>query len=166
MDYFVSQTRGERIYLGEIVLNQVRERGLPETPENERKVRMDLRSEKGPEALAHLYADRVVKHLGNGIPVFIDAIFTGEEFEFLGSRIPNYPARLLAIDASFPVRTLRLASREKRPLTADELQKRDDTERNALRTDRVIANADFKICNEGTFNDFYRQLSEFLVRCG
>jgi dephospho-CoA kinase len=166
VDYLVEQTRGERIYLGDIVLRQVRERGLPEGPESERKVRLDLRAEKGPAALAHLYADDLVKHLENGVPVFIDAIFTSEELKFLRSRVPTYPARLLAINASFDVRSSRVANRGKRPLTPDELLKRDDTERNELKTNAVIAGADYKISNEQTFEDFYSELADFLTTCG
>src|SRR5579862_6652903 len=72
--YLASLTNGRMFYLGQTVLDEVRARRLPETRENERKVRIDLRRENGPAALAIPYVDEVAECLGNGIPVFIDAI--------------------------------------------------------------------------------------------
>jgi dephospho-CoA kinase len=159
-------TRGRLFYLGEIVLAEVRARGLPETRENERQVRIDLRREKGPAALAIPYADEVADCIESGIPVFVDAIFKQEEFELLVSRVPGNPARLLAIEASFDIRSARLACRPERPFNAGELQERDKTELQGLGTGDVIKAAERIIRNEETLDEFYRQLAAFVSSCG
>ena len=158
-------TSGRVLYLGRTVIDGVRARGLPVTPENERRVRLELRREKGPGAFAIPYIDEVAECIKNEIPVFVDAIFTPEEFDLLRSHVPNGPARLLAIDTSFTTRQKRLACRSERTFSAEELQERDNTEIKVLRTDAVIAAADHIISNEQTFDEFYCRLSEFVTRC-
>lgn len=163
--YLSKLTSGRVLYLGQTVLDEVRARELSETRENEHQVRIDLRRENGPAALAIPYVDEVAECLGNGIPVFVDAIFTRQEFDLLRSRIPDGPARLLAIDASFDIRLTRLACRPERTFSADELRKRDNTEIKVLGTDAVIAAADYRISNEQTFEEFYSRLAEFVRTC-
>jgi dephospho-CoA kinase len=165
VEYLSKVTSGRVLYLGQTVLDEVRVRGLAETRENERQVRIDLRREKGPAALAIPYVDEVAECLEKGIPVFVDAIFTRKEFDVLTPRVPKGFARLLAIDASFGTRQTRLAGRPERRFSADELRKRDNTELTVLGTDAVIAAADYTISNEETFEEFYCRLAEFVTRC-
>jgi dephospho-CoA kinase len=161
VDYLSSLTSGRVIYLGQTVLDEIRARGLSETRDNERQVRIELRRDKGPAALAMLCVDLVSECLGRGIPVFVDAIFMWEEFDLLASRAPNGCARLLAIDASFSIRSARLACRSQRPFTVDELRRRDETEEE-LGTGAVLAAAKHSIRNEDTFDEFYRGLAAFV----
>jgi dephospho-CoA kinase len=159
-------TSGRDLYLGQTVLDEMCARGLPETRENERLVRIDLRREKGLSALAMPYVDVVAECIRNGIPVFVDAIFTQEEFAVLAYRVPSGSARLLAIEASFDIRRARLACRSKRPFNADELRERDKTELESLGTGAVIESAEYTIRNEETLDEFYRQLAGFVSYCG
>lgn len=155
-------TGGRYLYLGQTVLDEVCERGLAGTPDDELQVRMDLRQVKGPAALAIPYVDRAAECIENGISVFVDAIFNQEEFDVLASHLPGGSSRLLAIDASFDIRRVRLASRPERPFKSDKLQERDKTERERLRTDAVIAAAEYRIRNEATLDEFYEGLAEFV----
>ena len=166
IDHLTSLTKGRVLYLGQTVLDEVRARGLPETRENERLVRIDLRRDKGPAALAIPYIDLVAECVGKGIPVFVDAILTQGEFDVLASRVPSGCAHLLAIEASFDIRSTRLASRAKRPLNADELRERDKTELEGLGTGAVIEAAEHTIRNEATFDDFYQRLGAFVSSRG
>jgi len=162
----LSTLMGGRIfYLGKDVLNEVRTRGLPETPESERQVRIDLRLDNGPAALAIPHLDEVAECLGNGIPALVDAIFTREEFDLLRSCVPNGPAWVLAISASFEIREARLSSRPQRTFTAKQLRQRDKYELEVLGIDAVIASAAYTIENEQTFEEFYSRLAEFVTRC-
>ncbi len=165
IDHLRSLTKGRVLYLGQTVLDEVRARGLPETRENERLVRIDLRRDKGPAALAIPYIDLVAECVGKGIPVFVDAILTQGEFDVLASRVPSGCAHVLAIEASFDIRRTRLASRPKRPLNADELRERDKTELEGLGTGAVIEAAEHTIRNEETFDDFYQRLGAFVSSC-
>jgi dephospho-CoA kinase len=166
IDRLMSLTGGQALYLGRTVLDEVRARGLPETRENERLVRIDLRREKGPAALAIPYIALVADCVGKGVPVFVDAILTQGEFDVLASRVPSGCAHLLAITASFEIRSIRLASRPGRPLNADELRKRDKTELEVLGTGAVIESAEYAIRNEESLDEFYRRLAAFASSCG
>jgi dephospho-CoA kinase len=166
IDHLRGLTGGRVIYLGQTVLDEVCASGLPETRENERRVRIDLRRYKGPAALAIPYADLVGECVGKGIPVFVDAILTLGEFDLLASRVPTGCAHLLAVEASFDIRSIRLASRPKRPLNAAELRERDKTELEGLGTGAVIEAAEYTIRNEETLDEFYRQLAAFVSSCG
>ena len=155
-------TGGQILYLGKTVLDEVRARELPETRENERLVRIELRDKKGPAALAIPYVDVVAEYVRKGTPVFVDAIFTREEIDVLASCVPIGSATLLAIKASFDIRTSRLESRSERPLDANELRQRDKTELERLGTGAIIEAATYTILNEGTLQEFYRELAEFV----
>jgi len=158
-------TGGYYLYLGQTVLDEVQARRLASTPDNERRVRIDLRREGGPAALVKPHVGRVSECLKNGVPVFVDAIFVREEFEVLASCVPTASsARLLAIKASFDMRSKRLKDRLERPFSAVELRERDKTERETLGTDAIIAMAKYTILNEKTIDEFYLELAEFLSR--
>jgi dephospho-CoA kinase len=165
VQYFSTLTEGRILYLGQAVLDEVRARGLSETRDNERDVRLDLRHKKGPAALALPYVDTVAECLANKIPVFVDAIYTQEEFGVLKSCFPRRSAHLLAIEASFAVRSTRLASRAERMFNCDELRERDETELKRLGTGAVIVAAEHTIRNEKSLEDFYRGLAAFLNLC-
>lgn len=157
-------TGGRYFYLGQTVLDEIGARRLPKTPESERRVRIDLRGENGPAALAIPYLDDVAKCLGSGTPVFIDAIFVREEFDLLRSRAPDGSAWLLAIDASVTTRQTRPAGRSERAFSTEELRQRDKYELEVLGTGAVIAAAAYTIGNEQTFEEFYSRLAEFVTR--
>ena len=163
--YFSDLTSGRILYLGETVLSEVRARGLPQTPQNERDVRMDLRRKKGQAALALPFVDIVAECVASRIPVFVDAIYTKEEFNTLRSPCSKRGAHLLAIDASFRVRSTRLAARQERPYSCAELRERDKIELERLGTSAVMAAADHTISNEQSLDEFHRKLSAFLHLC-
>jgi dephospho-CoA kinase len=163
--YLSTLTDGRMIYLGQAVLDEVRARGLSETRDNERAVRIDLRQKKGPAALALDFVDTVAECQVNKCPVFVDAIYTLEEFDVLKSCFPPSSAHLLLIEASFEVRSARLASRTERTFNCDELRKRDETELQRLGTAAVFAAAEHTICNDKSLDGFYEDLAAFLKHC-
>lgn len=163
--YLADRSSGEIVYLGTAVIDEMLERGLPDTRENERRVRTELRQENGSAALAMRYVDKVAETIGNGVSVFVDAIFTQAEFDLLTSCARAERAHLLAINASFELRCFRLARRPDRPFSREELVARDQTELSELGTGAVIASAEYAIDNEGSLDDFHRRLVEFLEAC-
>ncbi|MGA9157891.1 MAG: AAA family ATPase [Candidatus Sulfotelmatobacter sp.] len=165
VEYLSRLTSGRILYLGQTVLDEVRARGLSETRDNERHVRIDLRRERGPAALAIPHVNWVAECVENGMPIFVDAIFNQEEFNVLAYRIPSGFARLLAIDASLAIRSARLACRPERPFNVDELRERDKTELEKLGTAAVMAAAEHTIRNEETLDEFYRRLAAFVSCC-
>jgi dephospho-CoA kinase len=159
-DHLESIGLGRRVYVGALVLNEVRRQGLQVGAENEKLVRVALRRSNGPHALAALAAPVVMDILGSGTNVLLDAIFNIEEYRHFEELCGNQ-VFLLAIAASFDVRADRLQHRCLRALTKDQLKARDETELNVLRTDLVFAEAPYRIVNEGSLDAFKAELERF-----
>jgi adenylate kinase len=117
--YLKKLSAGEIVYFGGIVLEQIRDRGLVPCPETERSVRLDIREQHGPAALAILATRNVEEYLKNGVNVLIDAIFVIEEYRQIQQLRGFSRSVLLAVNASFETRCGRLGSRADRPLTVE-----------------------------------------------
>jgi dephospho-CoA kinase len=100
IDHLESLGAGKRVYVGGLVLDEVRARGLQVTPENQKLVRLDLRRARGPDAFAVLAAPLVRDILSSGANVLLDAIFCVEEYRYFRQLCAD-PVLLLAISASF-----------------------------------------------------------------
>src|SRR5262249_18045616 len=97
-----------------------------------------------------------------GVNVLVDAIFEAEEYQHLIQTCSeNSTAVLLAIEASFETRALRLGSRAERRLTREELTVRDENEMTRLGTTMVMASGGYKIVNEGSLRAFHNDLEGF-----
>jgi dephospho-CoA kinase len=152
---------GEKVYLGQTVLNEVQARRLPPGTESEQLVRLDFRSQYGPGALAILAKDNVRALLNDGTNVLVDAVFEMEEYQHLRTCTEGLRAVLLAIEASFETRSRRLLGRLNRPHTPEQLKARDKTEVTQLRTGLVMEAADHKIVNEDSLEIFYEDVELF-----
>lgn len=149
--------QGHYFYVGGIVREEVAHRGLPATPESEHQVRNLLRKEMGMAALARLAAPKLDTHLLSGVPVLIDAICNTEEAALYRQRFGNALV-VIGIEASFATRAKRLAIREGRSMTEDQLRNRDVYELNDLRLGAVVTAADVVVRNEGSFADLWQNL--------
>jgi dephospho-CoA kinase len=157
VSYLAHVTGGEVVYFGATVLSVMRERGLPETSASEQIVRVQLRDQHGPGYLAMLEADRMKTILADGRHVFVDAIYCGEEFDFL-SRL-GACLSLIGIEASFSIRLGRLGERALRRMIEPQLRERDAVDLTLLNAGDVLANAGARIINEGSTADFEDALS-------
>jgi len=105
------------------------------------------------------YALLNLKHIDTALqsgPVVVDGLYSWEEYLVLKER---YGDRLLmvAVTASPATRASRLAMRQVRPLTADELASRDRAEIEKLNKGGPIAMADIMLVNEGTVQELHVQ---------
>jgi dephospho-CoA kinase len=150
---------GQKIYLGQAILAEVRTRGLPAGPDSEREVRSDFRQQYGPAALAVLAGPQISECLNQDTNVLIDAIFDDQEYTFIRSLCPSTSSFLLfSVLANFDTRSGRLAVRGERPCTREQLASRDEFELSQLGTQNVIDRAKFKIVNEVALDDFEGEL--------
>ena len=163
VNHLSQMTGGEVIYFGSTVLRMVRERGLPETSQNEQIVRIALRKEHGDACLAMAEAERMKSILSSGRDVFVDAVYVGEEFRFLSDLMSGVTFFLIGIEAPFGVRLERLKVRAVRPLQEPQLRERDAVEMKKLKTGDVLTKASFRINNEGSMAEFEAALSRALV---
>jgi dephospho-CoA kinase len=150
-------TGGEMIYFGATVLSAVRERGLSETSANEQIVRIELRDRHGPAYLAVLETERIKSVFAEGRDVLVDAIYCGEELEYL-SRL-SVDLSLIGIEASFSTRLARLGVRAVRPMTEPQLRERDAVDLMRLKTGNVVAEASVRISNNNSMEEFESALS-------
>lgn len=161
IDFLRSHCGGHTIYVGQVVIDEVRRRQLELTPENEKAVRLDLRKDD-PAALIALKRSSLENSLNQGDPVLIDAVMLMEEFHFIRAHSGNAPVFLLQITADLETRVRRLNDRKLRTLTREQAQARDVTELEKLNIGDVFKNSDRTIANDGTQEDFEGELNTYL----
>lgn len=152
---------GSRLYVGQFVLDELATRKLAQTPENEKLVRIDLRTAHGPEYFARLAAPIIERTLGEGVNVLIDAVASLAELKFYQSRFTEV-FELIAIESLFDTRVKRLSMRSARSLSSVEIRKRDDLERTTLLTDQVLIAATMRVANDSSLGQFHLQLLQQL----
>lgn len=135
----------------------VREQGLPLTEKNERAYREKIRKELGMAAMAIKIEPRI-NALKDSV-IVLDGLYSWEEFIYLKEKFPQL--MLLCIYATPQIRYARLAERKVRPLNADEAISRDHAEIENLHKGGPIAIADYLIKNEGTEEEFLKELEKF-----
>jgi dephospho-CoA kinase len=159
IEHLVSTCGADRIYVGQLVADEVAARGMAPGPESEKAVRKDLRKRVGMEGLAVLVAPAVSRSLTRGKPVIIDAICCLQEMDYY-RRTFDQSASLVSIIASFDVRAIRVHSREEKRMTVEQLRERDDLENTFLRTDLAIRAATIAICNNGDLIQLHQLLDD------
>jgi dephospho-CoA kinase len=156
VNFLAAKTRGEVVYFGATVLRVVQERGLPNSSASEQTVRIQLRDHHGPAYLAVLETERIRTILASGRNVFIDAVYVGDEFDYLSGLSSDLS--LIGIETSFSTRLARLAMRAVRPMTEPQVRARDALELAKLKIGNVAAKANIKIENEGSMEEFEASL--------
>jgi dephospho-CoA kinase len=144
-----------KVYFGGVVLQEVRERGLDITPENEQFVREDMRSKEGDDVIVQ----RIIKQIHNlndagQHRIVADGLYSWTEYKILKQAFPA-EVSIVAIVSPRITRHKRLAEREDRPLTREQASARDWAEIEHLEKGGPIANADAFILNDGSIEDFW-----------
>ncbi len=137
------------IYFGGVVVDEVRRRGLPVVPTNERTVREELRAAEGMGAVAARSIQPIRQQLIDHERVAIDGLYSTAELSLLRSEFGTHLVTL-AIHAPRWLRKNRLGSRSVRPLTPEEMDERDRFEIMNLDKAPPIVLADLHIVNDGT----------------
>lgn len=157
IEYIASRCGAVRIYVGQLVTDEVTKRGLEPGPDSEKAVRVSLRKLHGMTGLALLAAPAIKESFARGHSVLIDAICSLDEIEYYRKTFDT-TAALVSIVTSFEVRAMRLAARSEKTMSREKLIERDELENMVLRTDLVIDAAQIRICNEGSPAELYGQL--------
>ena len=158
IDCVVNAGIGERVYLGQIVLDAIAGRGLDNTGENQRLVRTELRQIHGEDYLFAASCPRIDAFLSNGRIAMVDAVLSAVENSYLRQRYPE-AYRLVHVQAPLAMRAERLLERSLGKTNLDDVMKRDQLEREKLEIEVVFNCADLRIDNDGT----YAQLLERLM---
>ena len=150
----------KRVYFGGVTMMKLEELGLPVNPENERKIREDLRKELGMGAFAIVLLPKI-KELAKDNLVVLDGLYSWDEYKILQNELEN-KVKLVAIITDKNIRYERLSKREIRPLTKEEVKKRDISEIENIAKGGPIAYADYFVFNNGSKQDLQNRLDEIL----
>lgn len=152
---------------GQIVLDEVKKRGLNPTEENERPIREELRKKYGMAAMATLNLPKFKKLLKIGNTIG-DGLYSFEEYKVLKKEFGK-KFILVAVYAPPALRYKRLTKRKllksdtnlrDRPATVKSAESRDYAELENLNKGGPIAMADYTIMNTKNLKYFKKQLDE------
>jgi dephospho-CoA kinase len=153
-----------KIYFGGVTIEKLQEAGLEVNPENEKMMREKLRAELGMGAFAKILLPRI-KEYSSTEKTVLDGLYSWDEYKILKDELGDR-VKLIAIVVDKDIRFKRLTTREIRPLTNDEAEKRDIAEIENIAKSGPIADADYFIFNNGNLEDYKKRLNEILISLG
>jgi len=150
----------KKVRFGDITDEELKNRGLEPSEENERYIRQQLRKKHGMAAYAKLNLPRIDSALKSS-NVVVDGLYSWEEYILLKERYGE-KLSVLAVWAPPATRYARLAQRAERPLTLEEAASRDKSEIENINKGGPIAMADFTIVNEASLEELKRETERVL----
>lgn len=159
-EYLIKETNWPKVYFGQAVIDEVKNRGLQLNEANERVVREEFRSRDGLAAMAIANMPKLKEHF---LPssVIIESLYSWEEYLAVKKEFGD-AFKVLAIYTSFPTRAARMKNRPVRPLTPEDLQSRDYSQIENLHQAGPIARADWTIVNEGSLEELKVEVDKIL----
>jgi len=155
--YFVDKGF-RKVYFGDVVIKELKLRGLEINEANERKVREDLRNKFGMGVMALKSIDTIKEYFKTD-NVVIESMYSWEEFKIIKEAFGD-AFELLAIYTTKKLRYERLSKREFRPLTTVEAISRDLSEIENLDKGGPIAYADYTIINDSDLIELNNKLEK------
>ncbi|MGM9850426.1 MAG: AAA family ATPase [Bacilli bacterium] len=147
----------KKIYLGGITMDKLKEENLEVNPENEKMMRERLRREYGMGAYALLSIPKI-EELIDKENVVLDGLYSWDELKILKDKYPDIKVISIVVDKK--IRYERLTTREIRPLTNEEAEKRDISEIENVAKGGPIAFADYYILNNGNMDIYNSELEK------
>ncbi len=150
-----------RIYFGQVTMDELAKRGLEKNEQNERAVREELRLKHGPAAFAKLLLPSIEKACEEG-PTILDGLYSWSEYKCLKQHFGD-DITIVAVITDRAVRYERLTTRTIRPLTNEEAQSRDYAEIENLEKGGPISIADKFILNNGDTQALKEQIDALIA---
>ncbi len=151
----------ERVYFGDATFEELKRQKLAITPENERKVREELRAKGDMAIYAKLSENKIKQYFDAGKNVVIESMYSWSEYKYIKDLYgDNFKVVAIVVDKE--KRVERLSHRTFRPLTPQEVQKRDYTEIENIEKGGPIAIADHFIVNNGGLDDLERDVQVYI----
>lgn len=161
VDYLTAKNY-PKVYFGGVVLDEVKKRGLELTQENEQPVREELRETEGKDFIVRRIIEQIHDLTGAGQHrVVADGLYTWTEYKALKHEFPG-EMTVVATVAPKHLRKQRMANREHRPLTPEQVDQRDWAEIENIEKGGPIAIADYFIMNSGDIDHFHQQIDDVL----
>ena len=150
----------KKVYFGDVTFDEMKRQNLEINPENERKVREQLRS-KGDMAIYAKMSEPKIKELFKTNDVVVESLYSWSEYKYL-KEIYKDDFKLLAIVTDRDLRAKRLMHREFRPLTDEEVKTRDYTEIENIEKGGPIAIADHFIINNFDLKHLKTEIEKYI----
>lgn len=161
-EYLIKKIGWPKVYLGQGVIDEVKNRGLDLSEANERLVREELRAKHGMGAMAIVNLSKI-RELHKHSNVLIESLYSWEEYlKFKEEFGENF--KVLAIYSSPETRITRMEKRPFRPLTSEALVSRDYSQIENLHQAGPIARADWTVVNEGTLEELFENIDKILTK--
>lgn len=149
-----------KIYFGGMILGEITRRGLPITPETEKKVITELRSKYGNSLFAAYFLNDIICGLKTN-NIVIDGLYSWSEYLYLKDHLDN-SIIIICIVSDKQLRYQRLASRNDRGLTPEEAEKRDINEIEKIEKGGPISFADYYILNNGSLDELFIRIDQLI----
>lgn len=151
-----------KVYFGGMILNEMERRGIEITADNEREFREQIRAEEGNDWVVRQAVIEVRRLIEAGQRrIVLDGVYSWSEYKILKKEFPKEMV-FIAMVPPRRERHRRVADRAERPLTAEEINRRDYSEIENLEKGGPIANADYFICNDGSKEDMWGKVGKVL----
>lgn len=150
----------KKVYFGGVTLRTLAECGLEVNPDNEKKIRENLRIEYGKQAYAVKLLP-IIEQLLAESNVVLDGLYSWTEYKYLCDNL-HTDLQVLCIASNRSKRYERLKNRTVRPLTVEEAYQRDVAEIENLEKGGPISIADNYILNNGTMEEFVDKVNDFI----
>jgi dephospho-CoA kinase len=169
-DYFTKKGY-QFVRFGQIVLDEVKKKGIEPNEKNERKIREDIRKQYGMGAMAILNLPKFKKLIKKG-NIIGDGIYSFDEYKILKKEF-GQKLIIIAIFAPPELRYARISKRimpksdtdlRNRPFTKEEAKKRDFAEIENLDKGGPIAMADYTIVNTGNMAYFKKDIENIYLQ--
>lgn len=155
------------VYFGGVVVDEVKKRygdgGV--TPDREKLVREEFRAIDGMGAIAKRLIPKIDNLLKKHQHVVADGLYSWTEYKLLKDRYGD-GILIIAITAPRHVRHERISHRPVRPLSEEEVTKREYAEIENIEKGGPIANADYTINNDNDPLTMLQSLDNILIDTG
>lgn len=149
------------VYFGRLTMEELGRRGLPVNPENEKKLRQELRDQHGMAAYALLSREPIRNLAAKHPHVYLDGLYSWDEYKVLSDEY-GPSLKLIHIWTDRALRYQRLSARPERPLTPSQAEERDRNEIENLAKGGPIAFAHHTLMNHGSPGALEEQLGALL----
>lgn len=159
VDEFVNKG-WKKIYFGEATFIKMKELGLEINEENERKTREMLRASGDKGIYAKIFLPEIEKAYNEG-NVVIESLYAWSEYKIVKEKFGD-AFEVLCIATDAPLRRARLKERDFRPMDEETSRSRDYAEIENIEKGGPIGIADHYILNNGTMEEFQKEVSKYV----
>lgn len=164
VDYVV-QKGYPKIYFGGIIYKAMEEAGIEVTWESQKTFREEIRAREGKDFVVK----RAIKETRDLIAagqkhIVLDGLYSWSEYRILKHEFPG-EITVIAIVTPKHLRYKRMAQRPERPMTSEEVDKRDWAEIENIEKGGPIAIADYFVHNDRSTDELHAKIDAILHEC-